>query len=462
MFLMSLTFIGVFSCSEEALDKIDENLNNPTDVSVDLILPVVQTGLAYSVIGGDMSLYASVWVQHTTGVHAQLHQADRFEFTTSLVNNTWNSLYLTVLKNADIIIEKAAANESWHYVGVSQVLYAYAVSVATDAWGRVPYTQATKGAEFSKPQFDSQESIYTDPETGLLALLDDAIANLEGESRATPGSDDLIYGGDMSLWVKAAYALKAKILTRIANTNGYSSADVLDAVSNSFVDASEAFVFTSFATGATNEHPWFQEANDRTHLAVSESFFNLLGGKNDPRADVFFDDGATSTPAPNGNASLDQGGDLYSKIYNYVTASSPLEIITYDQLRFFEAEAHLRGGDLVAANDAYEAGVVASLERYGVGAGSITAYTGQPEVFPGAGSLSLDDIHEQRYISYYPFQSQEAYASWRRTGIPALSNPNGDIPRRMPYPQGEIDTNPDNIPSATTANGVWWDDGSED
>ncbi|MCF6352625.1 MAG: SusD/RagB family nutrient-binding outer membrane lipoprotein [Cyclobacteriaceae bacterium] len=426
------------------------------------ILPVTQMSLFYEVVGGDMSLYLAVWSQLVTGVHAQLHSADRFVFDNTMANNTWNSTYTITLKNLKIVMEKADESGASHYKGVAQVLYAYTASILTDSWGQIPYSDAVLGAENTSPAYDDQEVVYTAAAIGILAMLDDAIANCGStNSTATPGSDDLVYGGNMGLWVKAANAVKAKCLTRLANTSAYSAAEVITSVNNSFTNTTEAFVFRGFIEGATTEHPWFQEENDRAHFATSESLFNLMGGKNDPRAEFFFDDGASSTPAPNGAAELDQGGDFYTKMYDIVNADSPLEIVTYDQLKFFEAEAYLSLGNTTDANTAYEEGVNAALARYGVDAADITTYTAQSNVFPGAGALSLDDIHEQRYISYYPFQSIEAYSSWRRTNIPALVNPNGDIPRRVPAAQSELDANSSNVPAATTANGVWWDDGTE-
>lgn len=464
-FLLLLTVLLIGACSQEKLDETDTDPNNPTDVPLSLLLPPIQTHLAYSVIGGDMSLYAAVWSQLQTGVHAQLHsEGDRFTYANNLVNNTYNSIYVSVLNNLRILIEKAAdeAAPRPDYQGIGLVLRAYTIGIATDAWGRVPYSDALQGSVVRQPVFDTQESIYTDPETGILATLDQAIALL-GSATLNPANFDLIYDGNLDNWIKAAYSLKAHFMTRLKNTSYYDANVVIQSAENGFANASEGFIFRKFTATGTGEHPWQQEAADRTHFAVSESFYNLLTSKNDPRAELFFGDNVV--PAPNGAADLDQAGNIYTKPYGYITSTSPLEFLTYDQLLFALAEAHLSNGSSGEAYDAYLAATEAAVLRV-VGATQEDAdtYVAGGSVAVGAGNLTLANIIEQKYISFYPFQSLEAYAEYRRTKIPNLQNPNGPIPGRFPYPQGELDNNGANVPNVALypGPGVWWDDLTED
>lgn len=452
-------FANLVACSDSTLDEINKDKDNPTDVPLNTLLPVVQTNTAYAVVGGDMSLYMAVHTQLVTGVHAQLHAFDRLQFDSQTFQNTWNSTYLTSLKNLQIIMSKARDVNSGAYLGIAQLLYAYNSSVLTDMWGKVPYTEAATG-EFFKPAYDNQQQIYTGP-NGLIAMCDSAIFNLNKASVIAPGSDDLFYGGDLDLWKKAAWGMKARFITRLSNTPAYDANKVIDAVGKSFANNSEALIFRAFTEGATTEHPWAQEESDREHFAVSESLFNRLDAKNDPRMEVFFDEYDLG-PAPNGTAQLDQGGDFYDKMYSYVNSDSPLELLTYDQLKFYEAEAQLVAGNTAAANNAFEAGVIAALERYNINNGQINAYTSQTSVFPGEGNLTEQDIHEQLYISFYPFQSQEAYVEIRRNDYPDITNPNGSLLQRLPWPQGELDFNAENNPGTPTTNGVWWDDLSDD
>lgn len=66
----------------------------------------------------------------------------------------------------------------------------------------------------------------------------------------------------------------------------------------------------------------------------------------------------------------------------------------------------------------------------------------------------------------------ECWTDWRRAGYPMISAPAdanlSDIPRRMPYPEGEYLYNADNCPmplsaspddkfGATSISRLWWD-----
>lgn len=465
--VLSVAVIGASlmtaSCSEDVLDEINENPNSPTETPLSLVLPVVETEIAYSIVGGDMSLYAGVWSQLVTGVHAQLHAADRFVYTNSMVNNTWTSSYAGALKNLREMEVQAIEEENTDYQAVINILQAYTFSVVTDSWGDVPYLEAASGFENRNPAFEDQKEIYTGA-NGLIAKLDAAIALIDaGNSVGTVGAQDLIYGGNMDLWKKAAYGLKAKFLSQLANTSSYDAQAVIEAGEKSFESPSESFVFDVFGTGATEQNPWYQEKTDRAHFAVSESFFNLLEPNTDPRGHIFFDQGYASVPAPNGAAELDQGGDIYSKMYSYVKEGAPIAFYTYDQLKFHMAEAYLERGNELSAKVAYEEGVEAAIERAYAYTGltpdeeEVEEYLEQSAVNPEAGDLTKEHVWEQYYISLYPYQSIEAYSFYRRTDYPNLTNPEGDIPRRFPYPQSELDNNAENVPSVQPSTSVWWD-----
>ncbi len=116
-------------------------------------------------------------------------------------------------------------------------------------------------------------------------------------------------------------------------------------------------------------------------------------------------------------------------------------------MKFIEAEANFRQGNMTGANTAYEEAVMLACRRSGISEGDITAYVNQGRVFPGEGGLTLDHIIEQKYISFWMFQSIEAYNDFRRTGIPKMNDPRG-TPLRLAYPFTEISRNlntPSNI-----------------
>jgi hypothetical protein len=132
-----------------------------------------------------------------------------------------------------------------------------------------------------------------------------------------------------------------------------------------------------------------------------------------------------------------------------------LPIITYDEIKFLEAEANLRLNNRPEAYAAYLAGIEAAMERAEVDDDDIVDYLAKGNIAVGEGNLTMEDIITQKYIAFWLFQPIEAYNDYRRTEIPALNNPVAPPPNRFPYPQDEVAANP-NVPARTIQNKVWW------
>jgi hypothetical protein len=440
------------------MDRVDTDPNDPTDIPIKLILPQTIMSTVFGLSGCDLAWYSSVFVEHTTGVHGQLEDADkRRSINTTMLTNIWNELYQTNI-DLDFIIERGSTGGKeegyWAAVGIAKFLKAYNFSLATDAWGSIPFSEAGKGSENRSPAFENEQTVYN----GIFALIDEAIADMQKESIGNPGSVDLIYEGDMSLWVKTAYAFKARCYNRLSNvgTNGYSD-EVIAAAALSFADASESCIFNQFNTTATGQSPWYQEENDRGHHAVSKTIDDLMVSLNDPRRALWFGtiDGEI-VPAPNGIAISDQAHEIYSRIsFDYLTATSPMPILTFDEMKFIEAEAFLRKAMRDEAYNAYIAAVEQALIRANVAEAERTAYLAQANVNVGSANLTQEDIILQKYISLWLFQPIEAFSEYRRTLIPTLQNPLGIPPARFPYGTDEVASNP-NTPDIPYQTKLWW------
>ena len=65
----------------------------------------------------------------------------------------------------------------------------------------------------------------------------------------------------------------------------------------------------------------------------------------------------------------------------------------------------------------------------------------------------------QKYIA--TFGTNQAFADFRRTGLPVVPVAEGAVipamPVRFPYAQEEITYNGANVPSVTISTKVWWD-----
>src|SRR5207253_7105283 len=96
----------------------------------------------------------------------------------------------------------------------AEILKAYGFSQMVDAYADIPYSDAGKLlTNVRNPKFDKGSDIYPQ----LMALLDKGIADLSNTTAAnplTPGTDDVIYNGSVSNWIKAANSIKLKLLVQ--------------------------------------------------------------------------------------------------------------------------------------------------------------------------------------------------------------------------------------------------------
>jgi hypothetical protein len=136
-----------------------------------------------------------------------------------------------------------------------------------------------------------------------------------------------------------------------------------------------------------------------------------------------------------------------------------VEFITYDELLFASAEATLRsGGSIASAQTLYQAAITANMKKLGVGQTDIDTYMAAHGVLPATPDAAIAQIASQEYIAL--FLNPEAWVLWRRTGSPALTSVTGNpIPRRLLYPQTEINFNGANVPQTVTlyAPRIFWD-----
>lgn len=437
----------ISSCSSWIDPSINEDPNNPQNVAMAQLVAPIEANLAY-VVGGDLARITGEWTQQIAGLQSQSADIDIYNISESDVNNSWSyNLYSPGMVNTKILMEKAVSESSPHYAGIAKVLMAYHLGVSTDLWGDIPYSDALNGASGqTKSKYDTQEVVYD----SIFSLLDQAITNLNaGSSDQDPGSEDLIYGGDLTKWIKTAYALKARYYLHEAKRNSSALSSALAALANAYTSNDDDFKFT-FGSAENNSNPMYQFVEQRPGYVSANTFMlNLLTSTSDPRTTVYFD-GTTGSASgvPNTNAA--------SIGANYTSMSSPVYFISYAEIKFIEAEIYL-SSDKSKAADAYNEGLKASLIREGVYGDGIW-YTANKLT---SLTITLEKIINQKYLS--SFLQLEAFADWRRTGYPSISMAQGAvttaIPRRLPYPQDERLYNGDNMPqNIKITDRVWWDE----
>jgi len=442
----------IFSGCKKWIDTdINVNPDAPADVPMSTILPAAQAGMAFVVIGGtDLCRINSIWLQQLQGIVRQSQATAAYNLKEGDVNSQWNSSYAEAMMNLKKVMEKAGTTHP-HYLGVAQVLMANSLGVVSDMWNDIPYSEAFQGADNLTPKFDSQQEIYTTIQT----LLTDAIANLniDGNTEAVEG--DMMYGGDLAMWTKAAYALKARYalhLSKVSPATAY--ADALAALANGFTSNDEDLAFTSF--GGSNANPLYQFMTEREGDVTMHSYFiDMMLMRFDPRITVY-----ATLDSGGGYSGNGPGGDnpyvsLPGPAVN--AEDAPVPFVSFAECMFIKAECEFAtgAGDAAVRASIY-AGVEASMNKHGVlNPVYMAAYDSVLQTMTGP--VLMNEIMTQKYIAL--FYQAEIFNDWRRTGLPVITpNMQGlEIPRRYPYPTEEITYNPNTPPYGNIWNRVWWD-----
>lgn len=467
----------LFSCDKFV--DVNQNPNNPTDVPPSTLLPTTTVGMAFA-NSNELGRATSVLVQYNAGAANQVLQEDRFDLD-NLLDNQWNGeIYGNTLNDLQILI---ANNQTTNpvYAGVAKIEKAYTISMATDLWGDVPYSQAGQGLLFPQPRFDKQEDIYQGNATlGIQSLFDlvkEGMVDLDKTGTFKPGPDDLIYKGDVAKWKRAGNTLLLKFALQISKKNPQLAKSTIESVltGNNYINSNLLDFEVPFGTaqGNQNAHYSFNNVNRPGDLMLSSRFLALSRSLNDTiRLGKFY-------TKPTGNfVGLENGIALNvvppalatrSKYNVYVTGTSgeaPIRLLTNFQVQFILAEAALTLGTPGDPNAYFQAGIRASMLKAGMTAAEVDNYfTTNPTVVTlgGTADEKRQQILLQKYIAWVG-NALEAYNDWRRTGFPALplpQNPVGDnpnvTPTRLPYTPNELTRNPNAPnPRPKTDVKVWW------
>ena len=511
-----LLIVGLLSSCTKDYKKINTNPNNPVVVpAIDVFTNAEQTSISRQLGGWIQHTYLGVWCQQW----CKVQYIDEDRYMPRDMSGEFQASYINELKNLTIVITKGTAEKNDALVAAAKVLRAWSFMYVTDVWGDIPYSQALQGFSITgtlTPAYDTQASIYAD----LLVQLEDANTALGATTSTNFGAGDLIFGGDPIAWRKFANSLKLRLLNRAAGTPWTFTYNMVapqepvtttpGAAALSDADAQIAAILADPATypifesnddnvklifpGLPYRNDIFNALYTRTDQAISETMVNWLKARTDPRIYIYgqptpnsvatppldyvgFQNGRGITSAPFPAVSL-----LGTKIaYN---EKAPLYVLCLDEVEFIKAEYYKRVGNDAAAKTAYEAGIAASMERWGLidggnafpswGKTSITtstvgipvdytAYLANPLVaWGGTDSHKFQLICEQRWAGMYG-QGVQAYCEVRRTGFPerifeykleGAYYPNLGLPIRLQYALSEDTYNTNNVAAARTAQNI--------
>jgi hypothetical protein len=276
----------VFASCKRYLD-INRDPNNPVRVEVSKLLPTAESSLGSALaIGNGSSGGLSQILQVYTHQMSTRENQDQYGYTGSgfYIGTSWPTMYQGVFENLEKIIKIAGANGDRQYVGIAKILKAYGYSQYVDVFGDIPFSEANRlDSSIRYPKFDDDATIYPK----LIALLNDGIADLNNTTALNlnkPKTDDVIYGGNIARWIKAANTIKLKLYTQVRKIqNVQADVTTLLAAPSTLINATnESFLLPYGPNGATDDrNPGFGDyyATQRSNH-ISPWFYEILKGYN--------------------------------------------------------------------------------------------------------------------------------------------------------------------------------------
>lgn len=421
--LVLLSLLAV-SCSSYIDEEFNVDPNKPATVPVNAMLPQIGIGVT-DLTGGNFSRFNSILTQQVEGIERQFASFNQYSgLTPEQFNPMWQKIYEKIFIETDILIANSQENGYNHYRAVGEILKAYALMMATDVWGDIPYTEAGLGLEFSNPVYDDQSTVIY---PAIFALLDSALSNFNMPNGGLAlGSDDVFYGGELDKWKKATRAIRSRAYL---HQGEYSKA--LRDAQNSFESPEDNLRYT-YSEGSPG--PW-------------ERFLDIRGG--DVQFHPFMEDLMISL---NDTSRLNIFSQKFEVGHPYFIKAFGQDLISFRELKFIEAECLSRtGGNSNDISQAYLEGISASFEEVGLTPMDYEDYISNSEVYPGIGNIQINEhILIQKYIGL--FVQPEVYNDYRRTGFPVLTPVSGSqVPVRWNYPSNELLFNT-NVPGPMDAN----------
>jgi hypothetical protein len=435
-------------------------------------------------------------------INADLSQ---YNIRTTSYQTNWDIFYLAA-KAFDDIQQASSTPQQAITFGIAKIMKSYIFQNLVDCYGDVPYSQAFKGASNLKPAYDKQQTIYED----LIVQIDAGIAALKGapaDAIIPTGSQDIMYAGNVTKWIKFANTLKLRILIHQADMTGRTAyiTSKISAITGGYIGAGEgAMVNPGYIHSATKANPtWMAFYNaDGTDSHVDGGFNYYSANEDildytwnnanfgDFRAfslysyygnylmkGNYFGVGNQLPPAAcSGIGTGDVGVPLATFVAGYSYDKSAIILSDFESL-FLQAEAAQRGliGVPADASTYYYAAIKANFNYLGLtsntwskvfltGAAAtvsdyqnfVTQNAGDPNFDFSAATAAnkLNLILTQKWISLSGNTPVEIWTDYRRTGFPNFlhfttdpAKQNATPPIRLLYPQREISTNGDNVPT---------------
>lgn len=499
--LLTMSLVVLFTSCLKDITDLNTDPNNPTTVDPQLLFKfAVKRGMGSYLTQSHLEYNGlQQWTMYMA-TRGGVEPGNEYPSPAG-GDGFWNESYIDAMNNAQVIIRQATDNPEMVNMKAAATIWKTQLMLrVTDLWGDVPYSKALLGnpdLEFT-PEYDLQEEIYQAMNNDLLL----AAASFDNTKPFFNEDSDLVYGGDMENWKRFANALRLRIAIRISSVDPELSRSITsDLAELPLIESNDQIA--SFQFNSVFNKPLFEAGSIRyqegsAYINPGKFLVDLLVGTSDPRISFILEKTALSATYPfipeyRGvpnllayNSEIWDGYNLDAQLGDplgswgdvsriglwYMNSERPFPVFSYSEVCFLKAEAALNGMWPGDAMDYFKQGIRSHMEyinQYTEAENTISEF----EILNYLNSfdeVTLEAIIMQKYLLFVYENVFEAYADYRRTGFPVLTDYDGNainqetFPRRLIYPYSEFTYNRENYQKAVNIQGpdnsstrMWWD-----
>ena len=267
--------------------------------------------------------YLYAFTQQLMGCWNTTNYGGRHTLDNNEMSHIWKTFYPVAIKNLVDAESRTAGDEEKVNINAAISIYKiYLMSVLTDIYGDIPYSEAGRGYidGISTPQYDTQENIYYDFFTELKTA---TMLMNAGKDKIT---GDVIFKGDVSKWIKLGNSLRLRYAMRISDVEPEKAqkefedvlsgnCDIINDINENalitYIDKAFSFGQESYTDYRGNALSQLLFGNDPANNPgyLCSTFFNELYNSNDPRTfriGRFYYDGLMSSTSSDNRVDLTQ------------------------------------------------------------------------------------------------------------------------------------------------------------
>lgn len=522
---VTICLLTIHACAD--LTELNEDPTKATQMNPELLIPTIQLEHSQSLQDVyRWMIYPGAFLNQWSGDWSCIEYGGKAKKYPQYMERLWTVRYPNMIKNVITLVQNTQDNENMiNTNAIGRILKVEAFQKLTDYYGDIPYSEAGKiySENIINPKYDKQEDIYHD----FLSELRAASSQLNLSAPA-PQYDLYYNGDinkwkrfANSLWLRTAMRL-IKVDPELAKTEAKA------AYNAGLMTSNDDICYVTHEASIENIGPGNGYANrliynsPNNRFRLSDELLDALVSVNDPRllliARCYFTDAARTdiTAAvyqklgeyiglPAQEFIYGEALDVYrpditlmingkeETVDHYSQRLQPSKLLTdpaspyihlsYAETEFFLAETAIRGWNISTktAKEHYKNGLKAAIKQWELfGAempdeASLNDFIEKQALLLEQGeTAALEEIQKQLWILYI-LDPIETWNNVRRTGMPSKyiqfynrypseNQSNGQMPRRMQYPQEEQIKNKANYEEAISRmegddwlNRIWWD-----